>query len=142
MVMAITTEQRDLLNNRFGKVPNTVQLGELIKNAEDSVGADGVTSDKIADGAVSLEHLDAGIAPARICIAAGRFTTAGGDANESITVSGLVATDNVQLHVHTKGATPRTLVAYAAGTGAIAVEMSGDPSTDHVLEYAVFRAAT
>ncbi len=129
--MAISTDERYLLNYKMGSAAAKVRLGDKIADAE------GLSNDQ-----VSLEHLDSGIEYTHRAIAGGRFTTAGGDANESITVSGLLATDNVWVHIHTKGATPRTLVAYAAGSGAIAVEMSGDPSTDHVLEYLVFRAAS
>lgn len=71
----------------------------------------------------------------------GTFTTAGGDANETITVTGAAATDIVAVTVKTAGATPRSIVSAAAATNAINVVMSGDPSTDHVLQYIVFRAA-
>jgi dihydroxyacid dehydratase/phosphogluconate dehydratase len=72
-------------------------------------------------------------------VAAGSHTTAGGDANESITVSGITSSDIAIVVLHTKGATPRTILTSQAGTDAIAVEMSGDPSTDHVLKYMVIR---
>ncbi len=72
--------------------------------------------------------------------AAGSFTTAGGDANESISVSGALSSDIAIVVLKTKGATPRTILTAAAGTDAIAVEMSGDPSTDHVLSYILLRA--
>lgn len=73
-------------------------------------------------------------------IAAGTFTTAGGDANESITVSGALSSDLAIVVLKTKGATPRTILTAAAASGAINVEMSGDPSTDHVLSYILLRA--
>ena len=73
-------------------------------------------------------------------VAAGEFTTAGGDADETITVSGLLATDLVFVNVHTAGATPRTVVDASASAGQIDVDMSGDPSTDHVLSYMALRA--
>ena len=104
--------------------------------------ADVVTNSKIADGAVSLEHLDSGIAPSHIVKFAGSFNTVGGDANESITVTGATATDIAIVVLHTKGATPRTILTAQAATNAINVEMSGDPSNDHVLKYMVLRAAS
>lgn len=70
----------------------------------------------------------------------GIFTTAGGDATESIPVTGVVAGDIAIVTVKTAGATPRSIVAAAATTGAITVTLSGDPSTDHVLQYIVLRA--
>ncbi len=72
---------------------------------------------------------------------AGTFTTAGGDANESITVTGVTSADIVSVTVKTAGATPRSIVSAAAGTDAIAVVLSGDPSTDHVLQYIVHKVS-
>lgn len=97
--------------------------------------------DGIADAAVSLEHLDSGIAPSHIVVYAGSFTTAGGDAAEVISVSGVLATDIAIVQLHTEGSSPVTVDAAAAATDAINVTMSGDPSTDHVLRYMVLRAA-
>lgn len=72
--------------------------------------------------------------------AAGQFTTAGGDVNEVIPVSGMLATDVVLVSIETKGATPVTLVQSTAAAGQINVELSADPSTDHVLSYLVIKA--
>lgn len=105
------------------------------------LAADAVSgADKIADDAVSLEHLDPGITPGLMVMAAGIFTTLGGDANESITVAGAVGTDTALVWVQKNGGTPRTVDTITPGTGAIAVVMSGDPSTDHKLAYIVYRA--
>lgn len=106
------------------------------------IDADAVTNAKIADAQVSLEHLDSGIAPSHYVKYAGSFTTVGGDANEVITVSGCTSSDLAFVGIKTKGGTPRTLVAFAAATDQINVELSGDPSTDHVLVYQVLRAAS
>lgn len=72
-------------------------------------------------------------------IAAGEHTTAGGDANETISISGLLATDIVIVTLHTAGATPRTITTAQAAADQINVVMSGDPSTDHVLSYMALR---
>lgn len=80
-----------------------------------------------------------GQVPFRV-LAAGNHTTAGGDAAESITVSGALSSDLVLVQVKTAGGTPRSIVASTAAAGAINVTMSGDPSTDHVLSYVVLRA--
>ena len=101
----------------------------------------GLSSSQIAAGAVTLAKLASGIAPSHVVKFAGTFTTAGGDASETITVTGAAATDIVQVMVKTAGGTPRSIVAAAAATNAINVTMSGDPSTDHVLQYIVLRAA-
>lgn len=81
-----------------------------------------------------------GANPTYIAKYAGTFTTAGGDASETITVTGAASTDIAIVTVKTAGATPRSIVAAAAGTNSIAVTLSDDPSTDHVLQYVVFRA--
>lgn len=73
-------------------------------------------------------------------VAAGEFTTVGGDANEAIAVSGALASDLVIVTLHTVGATPRTVLTAQAASGQINVVMSGDPSTDHVLTYLLIRA--
>lgn len=72
-------------------------------------------------------------------VGAGLFTTVGGDATESITVSGAAVGDVVHVTVNTVGATPRTVTTAIAASNAITVTMSGDPSTDHVLNYIVYR---
>lgn len=72
-------------------------------------------------------------------VASGVYTTAGGDATESITVSDCASGDIAIVTVKTAGATPRSVVAAAAGSAAITVTMSDDPSTDHVLQYVVLR---
>lgn len=73
-------------------------------------------------------------------VAAGAFTTAGGDANEAIVISGCLASDIAIVTLKTPGATPRSVSSAAAASGQINVVMSGDPSTDHVLNYVLFRA--
>jgi hypothetical protein len=93
------------------------------------------------DGKLGLGNLASGITPSHVAKYAGTFTTAGGDANESISVTGVASTDIVSVTVKTAGATPRSIVSAAAGTNAISVVLSGDPSTDHVLQYVVFRTA-
>lgn len=73
-------------------------------------------------------------------IAAGIHTTVGGAAAEDITVTGAVATDVVSVVLHTVGATPRTVDRAEAGTDKVTVTFSGDPSTDHKVNYIVTRA--
>ncbi len=101
----------------------------------------GLSSSQIAAGAVTLAKLASGIAPTHVVKAAGTFTTAGGDASETITVSGALASDIVCVTVKTAGGTPRSIVAATAASGQINVTLSGDPSTDHVLQYVLLRAA-
>jgi hypothetical protein len=101
-----------------------------------------LSSTGLASGSVTLAKLASGVSPSHVVKYAGSFTTAGGDAAESISVSGVTGTDIAIVSVKTAGGTPRSIVAAAAGTDAIDVTMSGDPSTDHVLHYVVYRAAS
>lgn len=80
-----------------------------------------------------------GAAPAYQVFAAGNFTTAGGDAAESIPVTGVLAGDLCLVQVKSKGATPVVVSAAITAAGAITVTMSADPATDHVLNYIVLR---
>lgn len=114
---------------------------KLLESVKEYLDA-GLSTSQIAAGAVTLAKLAAGIAPSHVVKFAGTFTTLGGDAAEAITVTGAAATDIVQVMVKTAGGTPRSIVAAAAATNAINVTMSGDPSTDHVLQYVVLRAAS
>lgn len=81
-----------------------------------------------------------GLSPSHAVVYAGEETTAGGDATEAITVSGVLATDLVFCQLHTAGSTPRTILTSVASANTITTVFSGDPSTDHVYAYQVLRA--
>ena len=83
-----------------------------------------------------------GNTPSHVVVAAGEFTTLGGDTDETIAITGLLATDIVLVNLHTAGATPVTIIDASASADQIDVDMSADPSTDHVLSYIVYRAVT
>ena len=72
-------------------------------------------------------------------IAGGTATTAGGSTTETITVTGVTSADIPHVFIKTQGATPITILRYAAVTGGIEVTFSSDPGNDHVLYYLVFR---
>lgn len=114
---------------------------KLLESVQAYIDA-GLPSSALAANSVTLAKLASGIAPSHVVKFAGTFTTLGGDASEAISVSGAAATDIVVVTVKTAGATPRSIVAATAATNAINVTMSGDPSTDHVLQYVVLRAAS
>lgn len=75
-------------------------------------------------------------------LAAGNFTTVGGDANEAITVTGATSSDFAIAVVKTVGATPRTILTAAAATNAVNLVFSGDPAADHVVTYLVLRVVS
>lgn len=95
----------------------------------------------VPDASITLAKLATGIAPSHKVFAAGVFTTAGGDANEAIAITGLLTTDIVVVSLAQAGSTPRTITTAIAASGQINVVMSGDPSTDHKINYVVLRAA-
>lgn len=72
-------------------------------------------------------------------VTGGSFTTVGGDATESIVDTNVAVGDLCFVTVKVAGATPRSIVSAVAAAGAITVVCSGDPSTDHVLQYVVIR---
>jgi hypothetical protein len=87
-------------------------------------------------------YVDGSAPAAWAAVAGGTFTTVGGDANETISVPGVVATDVVCVSVkaHLGNGPIRAVSKAAAGSGQIDVVLSGDPTADHVLQYVVFRA--
>lgn len=168
--MALTADQIYLLNH-MNSTANKVQLGNLLSTADSVVPADialasgsfvlgngsnvgaavalsgditatnaGVTA--IGAGKVLLAMLGTGITPSHVIKFAGSRTTLGGSATEAFTVAGVAATDILTVSLRTKGATPRTILTGAPTTNTITLVFSGDPSTDHVVDYVVHRAAT
>lgn len=115
----------------------------LYVNGTKVIAADGQlqAAIDIADGDISLEHLDSGIAPAYIVKFAGQHTTAGGDTAETATVTGALATDIAIASIEDNGTNNVTLLQTAAATDAVNFTMSADPSTDCIINYMVLRAA-
>jgi len=71
---------------------------------------------------------------------AGTFVTLGGDSNETITgLRGVVGTDIAIVTLKEVGGTPRTIVNARAAADSIEVIFSGDPTTDHEVNYIVIR---
>lgn len=70
---------------------------------------------------------------------AGKKTTVAGSATQTISVPGATSADIALVTLQTQGASLRTVVKATAGTDSITVTMSGDPSTDHVLCWALIK---
>jgi hypothetical protein len=94
----------------------------------------------IGSNKITKAMLSAAVSMNLKVVGAGIFTTEGGDANESIPLSGALGTDTALVWVQKAGASPATVDTITPGTDAIAVVMSGNPSTDHKLCYLVLRA--
>lgn len=115
-----------------GKAITKSAAGQRVRGiALEAAGADG--------DIISILLVDYVKQPVAGIVAAGEFTTEGGDAAEQATVAGVVATDIVIASLETEGSTPVTLDAAACGAGVIDFTMSADPSTDHVISYLVVR---
>lgn len=154
-------------NNFMGPIAHQIGLGTLLQTGESSgtiadgkinignssnapvartlsgdvtVTNAGVTA--IGSAKVLKAMLATGVVPSHIVKFAGTFTTAGGDANESISVAGVLGTDLCFVQLKTKGGTPRTILTAVCGTDTIDMVLSGDPSTDHVIVYQVLRASS
>ena len=94
----------------------------------------------IEEGSVTLALLDEGIAPAFVVKFAGQHTTAGGDANETATVTGVLATDIVIATIEDNGTNNVTLLQAAAAANAVNFTLSANPGTDCIINYIVLRA--
>lgn len=93
----------------------------------------------LEEGSVTLELLDESIAPAFVVKFAGQHTTAGGDANETATVTGVLATDIVIATIEDNGTNDVTLLQAAAAANAVNFTLSADPGTDCIINYIVLR---
>lgn len=104
-------------------------------------GAEIITED-IRDGAITLAKLASGVTPAFVVVYAGQHTTAGGDAAESATVTGALATDIAIASIEDNGTNNVTLLQTAAAANAVNFTLSADPSTDAIINYLVLRAVS
>lgn len=93
----------------------------------------------LEEGSVTLELLDESIAPAFVVKFAGQHTTAGGDANETATVTGVLATDIAIATIEDNGTNDVTLLQAAAAANAVNFTLSKDPGTDCIINYIVLR---
>lgn len=93
----------------------------------------------------AITKLDAdllAITPSHVLTYAGSYTTLGGAAAEAVTIAGVLSTDLVLVNLKVKGGTPRTILTAAPTTNTLTVTFSGDPSTDHQIQYFIYRAAS
>jgi len=150
----LTKEQIKLLDH-YNPALYKVKLSELIDNAlslvageipDSSITASKIASDavitaKILNANVTKAKLETALQPSHVVKYGAIFTTLGGAALEVVSVPGVLATDIVQVTLHTEGAVPVTVVKAETGADVINVTFSADPSTDHKINYTVLRAA-
>jgi hypothetical protein len=99
---------------------------------------------KLAESAKAyVDTAVAAITPSHVIKYAGTFTTAGGSATEAHTVTGAATGDVAIVTLNTAGGTPRTITtSKVSATNTLQVVFSGDPSTDHVVNYVIMRAVS
>ena len=102
-----------------------------------TIAADAVVTAKILDANVTVAKLAVALQPSHVVKYAGVATTAGGDADEVLSVDGALATD---IAVVMKKSGTGYVLAAAVDTDVINVTMSEDPGAASVLSYVVYRA--
>lgn len=111
------------------------------------LAADAVDGTKIANDAVSLEHLDSGIAPAYIVAFAGNETIAASpapDTSTEISCVGIAETDIVIAFMKTNGGSPKVnFISYTISTSPGSFTLTTDvaPTEDDIISWMVLRAA-
>jgi hypothetical protein len=111
------------------------------------LAADAVDGTKIADDAVSLEHLDSGITPAYLVKFAGNETILASpspDTTTEITCVGIAETDIVIAMIKTNGGSPKVnFVSYTITTspGSFTLTTDTAPTADDIISWMVLRAA-
>lgn len=112
------------------------------------LAADAVEGSKIADDAVSLEHLDSGIAPAYVVKFAGNETILASpspDTTTEISCVGIAETDIVMAFMKTNSGSPTVnFVSYAITTspGSFTLTTDTAPTADDIISWMVLRAAS
>lgn len=107
------------------------------------VKADGIDGTNLADSAVSLEHLDSGIAPAYVCVGGVLHTwDAGVATSDTATITGVLATDLIVGNFTTTNTNGVTIEQIArTGTDTVTITTSGNAADGDVIAIAAFRAA-
>lgn len=140
-------------NTRIGNISRWISTGYAMVNfdtprapaasiANGDLGADCVTASKVADDAISVEHLDDGILPSHVVKYAGEVTWSGGGATLAATVTGVAATDIVIASILTLGTEGTILQGAIASLNTITFTLdAANTSNDAVISYVVLRAA-
>jgi hypothetical protein len=97
----------------------------------------------VANAAITLAKLAAGVAPAAIVKFAAQYTTVGGAAAEAITVTGAVAaTDRAFVQLVNQGPNTVTVLTAVVTANTLTVTFSGNPGAGAIINYQLLRAAT
>lgn len=102
----------------------------------------GVTAGLGLNGGATSGNATLNVDASHLVMFAGEFTTAGGDASEQASVSGVLDTDIIIACIKDNGTNNVTLLQSAAGEDVIDFTLSADPGTDCVISYQVLRAVS
>lgn len=106
-----------------------------------TIGFGTIATAGIADAAVTLAKLSAGIAPAAICGARGKFVSTGGSATVTITGAAVSSTDIINANIESS-ANAVSIQKVTPSAGSITVLCSGDPGNPNTIAWTAFRTAT
>lgn len=101
----------------------------------------GLSSASIADGAITLAKLAAGITPSHIVKLAGNKTSVGGAASEAFTITGLLTSDVVLLTLKDNGPNNVTILEHSVTANTLTVVFSANPGAGAIVNYGILRAA-
>lgn len=132
-------------NSKIGVVSRYVDATTAVvsfaaRGAE--AAGDVVNTADIADSAVTLTKLAAGVTPSHVAKFAGSITWSGSGATLATTIAGLAATDRVVASIRTAPTQAAYLVSAAPTTNTLTLTLSAaNTGNDAVIDYVVFRAA-
>lgn len=128
----------DYVLGQYSTTDDTDTIAEMEITAANTVTYIASADPSTAHAANTMIFRQGGVAE-WVIVAAGDFTTAGGDATERIVVPGALAADRCLVTITNSGTNDVTIAAAACGAGDIDVTLSADPSTDCTMDYVVFR---
>lgn len=128
----------DYVLGQYSTTDDTDTIAEMEITAANTVTYIASADPSTAHAASTFIFRKGGVAE-WVIVAAGDFTTAGGDAAEVIPVAGALATDRCLVTITNSGTNDVTIAAAACGADDIDVTLSADPSTDCTMDYVVFR---
>lgn len=130
----------DYVLGQYSVTNDTDTIAEMTITANNTVTYVASADPSTAHTGTALIFRQGGV-PAYDCIFAGSATSAGGDATETVTLTGALATDRVLVTVTDDGTNDVTIASAKMTANTLTVVLSGDPGTDLTFDYAVFRQA-
>jgi hypothetical protein len=135
-----------LVGSAGGAATDVAMSGDatIVASGALTIANNAVTTVKILNANVTKAKLAAGVSGSHMVVfgAANVASTADGGGVNVIAVVGAVATDIVHVTLRVAGGTPRTIVTAVPAVDTVTVTYSGDPSTDHRIDYTVSRATS